>query len=103
MNDLVNVLTAGRQMIVANGWVRGVYQGECGYCAVGAIRVSAPAQLGWYTLEDRAVKLLAECLPAGTEEMAGPFSTVFNWNDNVAADVGDVLSLFDRAIERAGE
>lgn len=95
MNDLTTVLTAARAMIVTNGWVRGVYEGDCGVCAVGAIRRAGAD----YDMETTAVRALFKCLPDVHKVALGPFSAVFNWNDHVARSADDVLALFDRAIE----
>lgn len=97
MNEVSAVLIAARKMIVTNGWVRGVYQGTCGYCAVGAVRA---VDADWET-ELHVVHQLFECLPPASKNAAGPFTAVFDWNDNVADSIGDVLSLFDRAIQES--
>jgi hypothetical protein len=99
MNELTTVLTTARKILVINGWVRGVYAGSCGYCAVGAIRAAGAD----FDTEVLAVEALFGQLPAADKIAAGPFTAMFEWNDNVAADVGDVLALFDCAIERSKE
>lgn len=112
-NDSVKAtLISAKQLLEERGWVRGDYENEQGFCAVGAIRfINGP-------FEHRAKKVLARAaykrspwmrrkIPAAqftsTIESSGSENMVIFFNDKPNRRKSEVLRAFDDAIEAAGE
>ena len=88
--DLLACLERAKKLLVNKGWKQNGYRDwEGRRCAVGALVDSSTS-----SMLPRATLALIDALPDGSDCVA-------TWNDAPGRTLGQVLALYDRAIEHA--
>lgn len=99
MATAIEYLTEAKRLIETHGWVKGFYGDEqLGFCTIGALAKSG-ANLGYSAAEymkacDSVEKVI---------ETAENRGLIIRWNDLEASGSAEVLDMFDRAMQIAGE
>ena len=116
MGDVVDLLHDARMTIVERGWTRGVIFDPVNkppVCAMVAKQIALNKRFSlfnhdadWFKVSHKADKILCEaCLAIYPDiDRIHRFTfggTVVHWNDHIANHKGEVLALYDKAIEIA--
>ncbi len=99
--DAIHVLRGAKKLIATpQQWTQGAltatYHGRTCYCMVGALRQAASGSVDYRHVRDHPAYMTAYATVIGQL----PIMSIPDFNDDTTTTHGDVLAVFDRAIDR---